>query len=56
LAEQLIEAAISGAVTRLTEKALGRIDHAVQTRVEKNVNEEIERRVRAALSKALEST
>ena len=56
LAEQLIEASINGAVARLTERALPRIDAEVTKRFDKNVNEEIERRVRGALNKALEST
>jgi len=55
-AEQLIEASIAGAVARLTERALSRIDAEINKRFDKSIAEEIERRVRAALNKALEST
>lgn len=56
LAEQLIDASITGAVARLTERALPMIDREVQKRFDKNINEEIERRTRAALDKALKSS
>ena len=56
LAEQLIEASIAGAVARLTERAVSRMDAEINKRFDKNIADEIERRTRAALSKALEST
>lgn len=54
-ADKMIQEAIDGAVNRLTERAIPRIDAEVEKRVNKAVAEEIDRRTRAALDKALKS-